>query len=194
MLYIIIRLLILIFAVVIYKSLIKKRTKKTLLILCIIVLAVISLPFENLLFRFDTPEKLFNYSQNGQIVDVVHGEDSCMVYYEKNQGTYSRVIFRKKDNSYKMIFQTDISTVYDRFDSSGSFKIYHIKDTDDYYVSATCFVGADEIKVIGSSNVDTDFRQIEGTNFIYGYINSFNDDCYLSVGDSASNENLHEPD
>ena len=68
-----------------------------LLILCIIVLAVISLPFENLLFRFDTPEKLFNYSQNGQIVDVVHGEDSCMVYYEKNQGTYSRVIFRKKD-------------------------------------------------------------------------------------------------
>lgn len=181
MLYIIIRVLILIFAFIIDKTIIKKKLKKIRLIALIFVILVISLPFENLLFRFNTPEELFNYYKNGQIVDVVYGKDSCMVYYKTNKQTFSRVIFGKKDNSYKMLSQTGISTVYDVFDSMGSFKIYHVEGTEDYYIAATCFVTPDEISVVGCDDVLTDFRQIEGTKIIYGYINSFDDNCSLNI-------------
>lgn len=187
MLYITVRFLVLVFAFVIDKTIIKKKSKIVRFVLFIIVLTVISLPFENLLLRFNTPEELFYYSKNGQIVDVVYGENSCMVYYKKNQQTYSRVIFGKNDNSYIMLLQADISTVYHKFDSMGSFNIYHVKGTDDYYISAISFVGVDEISVVGGDDVLTDFRQIEGTNVIYGYINSFDDDCYLSIKGKTDN-------
>lgn len=179
--YIALRLFAVFFALILCIFLFKVRKKAVLFLVLAAVLALSSLPFENLFLSFDKPEKLFNYYKNGQIVGIVQGEESCMVYYLEKQNVYSRVIFRKKDGLYKFTLKSEISTVYHSFDEKGSFKVYNVKGTDDYYLFAACFSDDVIIKAEGKNDMYTDFRQVEETCMFYGYINRFDESCYISI-------------
>lgn len=152
------------------------------LILCAILLFF---PVENLFISFDTPKKAFNYCRTGEIKGVLYGDESSLIYYKTNSGTYSYVFVQRTDKGYKLpeIYNGEI--IANRFDSKGKFEVRRVNKTNDYYVIGyTVLVNDSMIKDSNNqliSNVIYSDTTGSKTIIFYSYIDDFEDEYYLLI-------------
>lgn len=186
MLYIIIRIVfwIAIFFLVLWIC--KKKgtpvTKRVRWVIAIITLVFITIfgliPMENFFVTFPSPQAAFNYSCVGEIMDVVDGNDSCMVIYKESKQTFITTFFLKEGMGYKLGTHFSFETVYAENHDGLVVEVYMVKNTEDYYVSLFGSLKSDRIDIADSANsnfvthseviLDTGYRSIKSHAFVEG--------------------------
>ena len=115
-----------------------KKTRSVVDVVCVILLVSIWLfPFENLFLTFKTPENVAKYMGGKSPVITASGENSSVVLCEKKSNQYQTVFTRKSNNGYKLCAFYEKETVATARINHLTFSIYHIKNTDDYYLKMT---------------------------------------------------------
>ena len=159
----IIRLLFSLAVIVAVVLIIKKsngRKKWLTIIAGVLVFAIGSalmseLPPEKFLRKFSSPQEVFNYSQQGEIVKVIEGEKSAMVLYT-DEGEKGQCLIPKGENGWQLETLSTFKTAY--FKRSENTKctitIFRVKETDDYYVNVNSNFLDNEIEVSDSRNSD----------------------------------------
>lgn len=115
----IIRLLFSLAVIVAVVLIIKKsngRKKWLTIIAGVLVFAIGSilmseLPPEKFLRTFSSPQEVFNYSQQGEIVKVIEGEKSAMVLYT-DEGEKGQCLIPKGENGWQLETLSTFKTVY----------------------------------------------------------------------------------
>ena len=188
MMYEIIRIILLIpivlFIIVLNRRFIRKTIVKILaLILCAVLsLTLCIFPFENLFYSFSTPEKLFNYISTDKIVDIVYGDNSCMIYYQTDKNSYSYIFSKKHNGGYKILNYFSYKKVSSRLDSNGSISVYNISKTEDFYVLANINSVA-EIDIYDGNDfkIEADIKQVDNTNFVFFSLPNLTNEHYLLI-------------
>lgn len=166
--------------------------KKMVSIFCVVIcLMIVSLsaiyPTENFFFTFESPEKVFYYTNCGEIIDVINGKDSCMVVFSTRSSEIKHYIIPKTENGYKIpnFFRT--KKVIHKFGQDGAFDVYNLLTTKDYYIVGTILSVSDEPIIIDSYNqpvknimVDLGDSKTKIVK-IYSYVENFNNDYYFIV-------------
>ena len=125
------------------------------LVFAIGVTLMSELPPEKFLREFSSPQEVFNYSQQGEIVKVIEGEKSAMVLYT-DEGEKGQCLIAKEKNGWQLETLSTFKTVYFKKleNKKCTIMIFRIKGTDDYYVNVNSNFLDNEIKVSDSRNSD----------------------------------------
>ena len=136
------------------------RKKWLTIIVGVLVFAIGSIfmsefPPEKFLRTFSSPQEVFNYSQQGEIVKVIEGEKSAMVLYT-DEGEKGQCLIAKGKNGWQLETLSTFKTVYFKKleNTKCTIMIFRIKGTDDYYVNVNSNFLDNEIKVSDSRNSD----------------------------------------
>ena len=121
------------------------RKKWLTIIVGVLVFAIGSalmseLPPEKFLRKFSSPQEVFNYSQQGEIVKVIEGEKSAMVLYT-DEGEKGQCLIAKGKNGWQL-------------ETLSTFKTVYFKRSENYYVNVNSNFLDNEIKVSDSRNSD----------------------------------------
>ena len=165
-------------------KIVKKKLVTVLLLLFCVVFCSVSyfVPVENLFVNFKSPQDVFKYSCNGEIEDVVYGNNSCLIF---SADTHN--IIPKTKTGYKIPIAFSMKTVGHKIDETGSFNVYHVPDTDDYYIWGTTISIGSNIVVADGNNSQLKIRLTpnDGTDYytvlVYGLIDNFTDEYYLLI-------------
>lgn len=194
---IILLIIIVLFAIVLNRRLIRKKIEKILvLILCIVLsLILVIFPFENLFYSFSSPEKLFNYISTDKIIDVAYGNNSCMIYYQTDKNSYSYTFSERCKDGYKILNCFSYKKVYSKLDSNGSFYVYNIVGTKDFYVLASINSVANiEVYDGNGFKIKTDIKHVMNTNFIFFSVTNLTDEHYLLINAKKVKITRHRED
>lgn len=170
------------------KLLHKKLVLAITFIFATVLVTVIGLiPVENSVKYFDSPESVFAYRSSGKIEDIIYGKESCLLISSTDPNTYSDMIIPKTSDGYKLPSVFSIKKIADKMNGLGSFEIYHVKDTNDYYLSGTCFSNGNPLEL--SDNKNSEFTIIgtepinDETNsyYIYAYLDNLEGEYYLNI-------------
>ena len=175
-------LLIIVCVIEIYNKRKRANASNVILMLSVIVCFLLILILcMNRTAVYKSPEDLFNNKQKGQIEAIIHGNDSCMVYYKNQRNIYSYVFLIKSPGGYKLLDASEYIKVFDSFNSQGSIEIFLLKGTDDYYLFANTDPETDEINVFydDSREIRSDVIKIDGTSFFCGFIDDFSRDMII---------------
>lgn len=136
------------------------RKKWLTIIVGVLVFAIGSIfmsefPPEKFLRTFSSPQEVFNYSQQGEIVKVIEGEKSAMVLYT-DEGEKGQCLIAKGKNGWQVETLSTFKTVYFKKleNTKCTIMIFRIKGTEDYYVNVNSNFLDNEIKVSDSRNSD----------------------------------------
>jgi hypothetical protein len=175
---------------------IKKRNlnKEKLAVILTIVLSMILcsasflFPIENTIISFKTPQDVFNYIRRGKVDDIIHGETSGMVIYSKGKNSGGYIIIPETAKGYKIPSLHSVKKVSNKLDQNGSFVVYNVAGTNDYYVVGTIILKGGEISVIDSNNSLVKNIIIEMGNtdkktvLVFSFVESFTNEYYLLIG------------
>ena len=170
----------------------KKISKKKVIITIIscIILCFISglFPIENLFIDFQSPEDVFNYTSTGEIIDIIYGNDSCMIYYSTGPNSFSYLFVKKSENGYKISSNFSTKIVSKKFDQNGSFDVYNLSETNDYYIIGTINSEENTINIFNDKDekVECEIKRVEDTGFIYCYIKDYTDRYYIIINGNKS--------
>lgn len=125
------------------------------IIVCFLISQVLTLlPIENLFYTFSSPAAVLKYYDDGYVVDVIDGVDSCMVIYQYNgeKEVYNIKIFSKNRSGYKI--GTGLSYTSDEsfWRNRVSLSIIHHKKSDDYYIWASTIHKNDKVELTDNKN------------------------------------------
>ena len=143
---------------------------------------------ENLFFSFQSPENVFKYTRFGEIIDVVHGNNSSIVYYSTGNSN-SSLIIPKTGKGYKIPNDLSVKRVSYKFDDDGTFWIYSVVGTSDYYIRGVVIVHGNEIDIKDHNNNEIsakiNYREEMGitTISINHFVEGFTNDYYLLIND-----------
>lgn len=71
--------------------------------LCLIIVSASAVyPVENLFVDFKSPESVFNYTNFGEVNDIVYGKESCMVIYTDRNSSGGHYIIPRSEKGYKI--------------------------------------------------------------------------------------------
>lgn len=155
-------------------------------VICTIIVSVSGMfPVENIFVNYKSPENVFNYTNFGEIDEIIYGQDSCLIIYSKNGNTGGHYIIPKTAKGYKIPNYFTVKKVSHKFDKDGLFDVYDVKGTQDYYVFATVKLKENDNKIdvfnkLGEK-VKSNIVIVENTDFIYFNLNDFPNDYYLLV-------------
>ena len=154
--------------------------------LCMILCTIsFLLPFENFIINFKSPEEVFNYCYWGNIEDIVYGDNSCMIIYSKEDNSYSHAIIPKNKNGYKIPNIFSVEKISDKLDKNAWFKIFTVKDTENYYFLGNVNSNEKEIDIYNGNGekIKTIYTNNDNSSikFFYFYFNNYEDNYYLLV-------------
>lgn len=135
----------------------KKKVKAILGVLIVVTIsfALWYCPVENLFFSFDTPQSLFKYAGQGEIVEIVEGRESTALMTKKGDNNYSTFFINKKDDKYKIAtFNTSI-IVSSKQHESINITLYRVRNTDDYFIRIW---GISDEEIELSDTLNTEFN------------------------------------
>ena len=162
----------------------KKSVYVLSVFLCLILVTIsAAFPPENLVIHFESPEQLFSYVNSGEIIEVIYGEDSCLILYSHSDGTISHYIVPQKNHNYVIPNVFSSRRISHKFDETGMIDVYHVKDTKDWYVFCALpeISGNRDVEIYNGSNerIEAPIINIENSNFIYFSLNSITDEHYV---------------
>ncbi len=197
MLYGVLRILfsILMFIVVIILTGALKYNKKKFIIILTsifsIVLCTVSylFPIENIFINFKTPEKVFKYSNVGEIEDVICGNDSCMIVSSTKEYSYAYTFVLKSSKGYKIGSSFSYEEIANRIKGSKNLTLFKVKDTKDYYVFGYFTADGKELNI--SDNIGSEFKSIivgeksssRNTYITYAFIDDIKEEYYITIDD-----------
>ncbi|MBQ7296454.1 MAG: hypothetical protein IJW86_09765 [Clostridia bacterium] len=162
-----------------------KKIQRNLLLFTILILCftLCLMPLKRNFVTYRTPEELFDNCCDGTIENIIYGDNSCMIYYLSSESTYSYEFAENKGNGYKVVSIASCERLSYTFNSSGTLEVYHIKNTDDYYVVGTIGSVDKTIEVYSGDNkiIKSNVKQLNDSTFIYGFLDSFANEHYMLV-------------
>ena len=90
--------------------------------------------FINLITDFKTPQSIFKFNHTEEIVDVVEGDESCMVVFRKDKNSYGQDYYLKSGDEYKSPYIFPTKKVASSVGKYGICSIDNVRRTNDYYV------------------------------------------------------------
>ena len=197
--YFIIRTIIFIIILIIFLVICKRKKKKikrnTAIIIVIIWGVILSLsyflPVENFFYTFKSPEEVFNYTREGEILIRVDGENSNMILANEDATTTIYDIIPKSQDGWKIgnTFSTT-EIVLKSYCNDSSIIVYNYKNSNDYYIILyQSLVEANKNLSSITDNVNTEFnnfsKNVENTDtkdiIYYGYTNKFTDSYRITI-------------
>ena len=182
-------IVIVIFCIILYKCNTRiNHNKKIQIILLLFIISILCvtlclMPLKRNFVTFRTPEELFDNCCDGTIENIIYGDNSCMIYYLSSESTYSYEFAENKGNGYKVVGISSRKRLSHKFNSSGTLEVYHIKNTDDYYVVGIIGSIDKTIEVYSGDNkiVKSNIKQLNDSTFTYGFLDSFANEYYMLV-------------
>jgi len=171
------------------KSKVVKKRQATIIIFSVCMMLGLLLhfiPVENLFFSFKSPDKVLNYYKGRSAGYILNGNDSSMIIYSKGNNEFSSVIVPKSEKGYKIPSLFSVRKILPKFGRSGSFDVYHVLGTSDYYVLGIISVNGHESNIIDSNNelvnviTETEFDDSK-TMFICSFVENFTNEYYIIV-------------
>lgn len=120
-----------------------KRTKNRKRIVAIVLVMVAVLyqlsvvfPIEQI-HKYDNVEEVFDYMYSGNIDFIEYGQDSAFVSFRQkpSPNRFRSAVILKKDGKYIVGFPKKNQRIYYCSGSGVSVSFYHLKDTNDYYLT-----------------------------------------------------------
>ena len=192
----IIILLVFITALIVNKITKTKKLKILLFIVIILSLTIItSLSTTSLINHFSnfkTPENAFNFTHSEKIVDIIQGDESCMIIYKTDDNVLSWDFVLKSENKYKIPYDFTSKQVLQSLSKKGNFSIYNVKGTNDYYITGIIVTESDNLTIVNSDNININYiianeiivdNKKQKTIYIYDTINKSINDYYLIIND-----------
>lgn len=193
--YFIIRTIIFIIILIIFLVICKRKKKKikrnTAIIFVIIWGIILSLsyflPVENLFYTFKTPEKVFEYMSEGEILGIVDGKDSSLGLTVIDNSTTSCIIAMKSENGWKI--GNSLFLKHALISDCDGISIIVYKYKEEYYVTLFYRANTENKKIYNIyDNKDSQFEQFsrkldnESTYYGYGaYLNSFDSNYTVTI-------------
>ena len=174
----------------------KTKPKNTRLTYIITVAAVLlfsliitEVPFENLFVRFSTPEKAYQYLENGMLECKTEGEKSTLVIsYENNKKHTTKTVILPKDaKGWKLGTEWSSKILYSKNFDKGLIEVLKLKGSDDYYVIVFDYSSKQSVEVTDSENSEfaVTIRNDDNNDperFTYcAYVKDMKDDYKLNV-------------
>lgn len=152
-----------------------KRTKNRRRIVAIVIVMVAVLyqfsvvfPIEQI-HKYDNVEDVFDYMYSGNIDFIEYGQDSAFVSFrqESSPNSFRSAVILKKDGKYIVGFPQKNERIYYCSGSGVSVSFYHLKNTNDYYL--TIFGSVDTDSVSDSENHKFNFAngKMSSTTTVY---------------------------
>lgn len=155
--------------------------------------------FLNLITDFKTPQSIFKFNHTEEIVDVVEGDESCMVVFRKDKNSYGQDYYLKSGDEYKFTYSFQTKKVASSTGKYGICSIDNVRRTNDYYVvgGATIEDGKN-LNVTGNDNQVFQYTAVGDTLVLpngkkqkdilfYSTFNDFSDDyCLIINGEKIS--------
>ena len=170
----------------------KITSKKRLLPIFLGVLLVVVLwitPFENLFITFKSPESIFNYAGDGEIITVVDSPNSVAILTKKGQSNYSTFFCTKNEKGFQLTTFNQAKKISTAKYESITVSIYSIMGTDDYYLRIWGIV-SDDIVITDVLNTDLQpiYEDWQGQKIInlVAPINYNNEYCCFINGERIS--------
>jgi hypothetical protein len=109
--------------------------------------------FINLVTDFKTPQSIFKFNHTEEIVDVVEGDESCMVVFRKDKDSYGLDYYLKSGDEYKSPYIFPTKKVASSVGKYGSCSIDNVRRTNDYYVVGGAIIeDGKNLTVTGNDN------------------------------------------
>lgn len=129
------------------------------LVAIICSLVVYFAPFENLFFRFKTPQDAFFYTNSGRIVNTLSYRNNTAIIYEVNNDMPYFMIIPKDSKGWLITNPTiSLGTPFVTVDNSTI--VYKHLNSDDLFVRISCTITNSKIPVISDSN-NTKFEKFD---------------------------------
>lgn len=173
-----------------------KKLKILLFIVIILSLTIItSLSTTSLINHFSnfkTPENAFNFTHSEKIVDIIQGDESCMIIYKTDDNVLSWDFVLKSENKYKIPYDFTSKQVLQSLSKKGNFSIYNVKGTNDYYITGIIVTESDNLTIVNSDDININYiianeiivdNKKQKTIYIYDTINKSINDYYLIIND-----------
>lgn len=173
-----------------------KKLKILLFIVIILSLTIItSLSTTSLINHFSnfkTPENAFNFTHSEKIVDIIQGDESCMIIYKTDDNVLSWDFVLKSENKYKIPYDFTSKQVLQSLSKKGNFSIYNVKGTNDYYITGIIVTESDNLTIVNSDNININYiianeiivdNKKQKTIYIYDTIKKSINDYYLIIND-----------
>ncbi len=155
--------------------------------------------FINLITDFKAPQTIFKFNHTEEIVDVVEGDESCMVVFRKDKNSYGQDYYLKSGDEYKFTYSFQTKKVASSTGKYGICSIDNVRRTNDYYVvgGATIEDGKN-LTVTGNDNQVFQYTAVGDTLVLpngkkqkdilfYSTFNDFSDDyCLIINGEKIS--------
>ena len=155
--------------------------------------------FINLITDFKTPQSIFKFNHTEEIVDVVEGDESCMIVFRKDKNSYGQDYYLKSGDEYKFTYSFQTKKVASSTGKYGICSIDNVRRTNDYYVvgGATIEDGK-SLTVTGNDNQVFQYTAVGDTLVLpngkkqkdilfYSTFNDFSDDyCLIINGEKIS--------
>ena len=118
-----------------------------------IAFSVVSNPVINHIAKFKTPESAFKFSHSEEIVDVVEGQESCMIIYKTNNYNLGQDFILKSGDRYEILRSFSFKRVSNTVAAKGGIDVYNVKKTKDYYITGLLIeTDEDSLAVFNNKN------------------------------------------
>lgn len=155
--------------------------------------------FINLVTDFKTPQSIFKFNHTEEIVDVVEGDESCMIVFRKDKNSYGQDYYLKSGDEYQLTRSFSTKEVASSVGKYGSCSIDNVRKTNDYYVVGVAIIeDGKSLTVTGNDNQVFQYTAIGDTLVLpngkkqkdilfYSTFNDFSDDyCLIINGEKIS--------
>lgn len=141
---------------------------------------------------FKTAEAAFRFYNFGKIEQVIHGENSCCILYVKKKSTWSNLIlpYNEEEGTYQIPLLSITEEVGHASTENGWLNIYHVKGTEDFYVSVFHTTDGDyNLSDTQGSTFHYITSPMKGTNYVTyfagAYVKNLADDYCVIINDDT---------
>ena len=122
--------------ILVLRSKLKDGLRVLLIVLFIVVGVLASLfPIERWFIRASTPEEAFAQTvSSGEIMDVIHGKNSCMIYYSTGENSSSVCFFEIENGEYRPIDMIDVNVVSAHREDLNLIRVVQLPNTKEHYL------------------------------------------------------------
>ena len=136
----VIRIILIVVIVVLIVLIFRSKLKDWIRVLLIVLLVLIGVlanmaPIERWFSHASTPEEAFAQTvSSGRIIDIIHGDNSCLIYYSTGENSYSICFFEMENNEYRPIDLVDVKVVSAYREDLNFIRVLQLPDTEEYYL------------------------------------------------------------
>ena len=149
----------------------KKRKRNVAVIFVMVALLYqfsVMFPIEQI-HKYDNVEDVFYYMYSGNIDFIEYGQDSAFVSFRQKSSSnrFRSAVILKKDGKYIVGFPKKNQRIYCYSGSGVSVSFYHLKDTNDYYLTIFGSVAPDSVSDSENHKFNFANGNISSTTTVY---------------------------